>query len=114
MIHAASGAGVRARPVRRLGAASVGGLALPDASPTADHMYAPRGVWTDGTRVVVADSGNHRVLIWHTFPDRDGDTYPYRHSGAYSFHTCLPCWHTYPHCIRNRTGRYAGGYCVSV
>jgi hypothetical protein len=58
--------------VRRLGAASPGGLALPDASPTADHMYAPRGVWTDGTRVVVADSGNHRVLIWHTFPDRDG------------------------------------------
>jgi hypothetical protein len=47
-------------------------LALPAASPTADHMYAPRGVWTDGTRVVVADSGNHRVLIWHEFPDHDG------------------------------------------
>jgi len=28
-------------------------------------MYAPRGVWTDGERVVVADTGNHRVLIWH-------------------------------------------------
>ena len=35
-------------------------------------MYAPRGVWTDGKRVVVADSGNHRVLIWHTFPTSDG------------------------------------------
>jgi hypothetical protein len=35
-------------------------------------MYAPRGVWTDGRRVVAADSGNHRVLIWHTYPDRDG------------------------------------------
>lgn len=35
-------------------------------------MYAPRGVWTDGQRVVVADSGNHRVLIWHTFPGHDG------------------------------------------
>jgi hypothetical protein len=35
-------------------------------------MYAPRGVWTDGQRVVVADSGNHRVLIWHSFPDHDG------------------------------------------
>jgi hypothetical protein len=35
-------------------------------------MYSPRGVWTDGRRVVAADSGNHRVLIWHTFPDSDG------------------------------------------
>jgi hypothetical protein len=35
-------------------------------------MYAPRGVWTDGRRVVVADSGNHRVLIWHRFPEQDG------------------------------------------
>jgi hypothetical protein len=35
-------------------------------------MYAPRGVWTDGRRVVVADSGNHRVLIWHSWPDHDG------------------------------------------
>jgi hypothetical protein len=35
-------------------------------------MYSPRGVWTDGHRVVVADSGNHRVLIWHSFPAVDG------------------------------------------
>lgn len=35
-------------------------------------MYAPRGVWTDGRRVAVADSGNHRVLLWHDFPDHDG------------------------------------------
>lgn len=35
-------------------------------------MYAPRGVWTDGRRVVVADTGNHRVLVWHSWPDRDG------------------------------------------
>lgn len=35
-------------------------------------MYAPRGVWTDGQRVIVADTGNHRVLIWHNWPDRDG------------------------------------------
>ena len=59
-------------PVRRLGAASPGGLVLPDASPTAGRMYAPRGVWTDGRRVAVADSGNHRVLLWHDFPDHDG------------------------------------------
>ncbi len=61
-----------ATPIRRLGAASPGGLALPDASPTPGHMYAPRGVWTDGCRVVVSDSGNHRVLIWHRFPESDG------------------------------------------
>jgi hypothetical protein len=35
-------------------------------------MYAPRGVWTDGTRFVVCDTGNHRVLIWHTWPTHDG------------------------------------------
>lgn len=35
-------------------------------------MYAPRGVWLDGTRLIVADSGNHRILIWHRIPDVDG------------------------------------------
>lgn len=35
-------------------------------------MYAPRGAWTDGTRVVAADTGNHRVLIWHRLPAADG------------------------------------------
>ncbi len=72
MTHAFRVQGTSARPVRRLGAEAPGGLALPDASPTPSHMYAPRGVWTDGQRVVVADSGNHRVLIWHTFPEADG------------------------------------------
>jgi DNA-binding beta-propeller fold protein YncE len=32
-----------------------------------DHD-TPGGVWTDGTRVVVADTGNSRVLIWTSFP----------------------------------------------
>ncbi len=60
------------QPVRRLGAASPGGLALPAALPTPGQMYAPRGVWTDGRRVVIADTGNHRVLIWHDWPAVDG------------------------------------------
>ena len=64
--------GTSARPVRRLGGAAPGGLILPDASPTPGTMYAPRGVWTDGERVVACDTGNHRVLIWHTFPQHDG------------------------------------------
>lgn len=58
--------------MRRLGAAAPGGLALPAADPTPSHSYSPRGVWTDGDRVVVADSGNHRVLVWHHFPEYDG------------------------------------------
>lgn len=32
----------------------------------------PIAVWTDGTKVVVADSGNNRVLIWSTFPIANG------------------------------------------
>lgn len=72
MTSGVSAVGVSARPVLRLGAAAPGGLALPAADPTAGHMYSPRGVWTDGERIVVADSGNHRVLIWHTWPSADG------------------------------------------
>ncbi|MFM8734837.1 MAG: NHL repeat-containing protein [Pirellulales bacterium] len=55
-------------PAGWLGAPAPGGLALPDASPTADHLYAPRGVWLDGERLVACDSGNHRVLIWREIP----------------------------------------------
>lgn len=36
------------------------------------QMQYPRGVWTDGTRLVVADTGNNRVLIWNTFPTANG------------------------------------------
>ncbi|MBK9738270.1 MAG: hypothetical protein IPO93_01865 [Actinobacteria bacterium] len=67
-----SGVGAFASPILRLGAASPGGLALPAATPTASQMYAPRGVWTDGTRVIACDTGNHRVLIWHRLPGEDG------------------------------------------
>jgi hypothetical protein len=67
-----SGVGATARPVLRLGGESPGGLMLPDASPTPGTFYAPRGVWTDGTRIIASDTGNHRVLIWHSWPDTDG------------------------------------------
>jgi hypothetical protein len=39
---------------------------------TANKLSSPNGVWTDGTRLVVADTGNHRVLIWTTFPTSNG------------------------------------------
>jgi hypothetical protein len=53
------------RPACWLGAEAPGGLALPAALPTAHQLYAPRAVWLDDRRVIVADTGNHRVLIWH-------------------------------------------------
>lgn len=59
------------RPECWLGAPAPGGLALPSAMPAADTLYAPRGVWFDDDRLIAADSGNHRILIWNTFPERD-------------------------------------------
>ncbi len=56
----------------RLGAASPGGLALPGAAPTPSQMYAPRGVFLNEEWLVVADSGNHRILLWHGLPAQDG------------------------------------------
>ncbi len=58
-----------AAPWRWIGAEAAGGLVLPSATPTASHLYGPRGVWLDEERLVVADTGNHRVLIWN---DPDG------------------------------------------
>ena len=58
-------------PLTWLGAPAPGGLALPPANPTMAWMYSPRGVFLDEDYLVVADSGNHRVLIWHGVPERD-------------------------------------------
>ena len=60
------------RPRCVLGADSPGGLLLPPAHPSSATVYAPRGVWLDGETVVVTDTGNHRVLIWHSLPATDG------------------------------------------
>lgn len=58
-------------PLTWLGAPAPGGLALPPANPTMAWMYSPRGVFLDRECLVAADSGNHRVLIWHGVPERD-------------------------------------------
>lgn len=62
-------------PERWLGAPAPGGLALPSGTPSMAWMYSPRGVCLSREggedHLVVADSGNHRVLIWHGIPDRD-------------------------------------------
>ncbi|ODU04026.1 MAG: hypothetical protein ABS81_12010 [Pseudonocardia sp. SCN 72-86] len=55
-----------------IGAPAPGGLALPPAAPTRAWCYSPRGVHVDADQLVVADSGNHRVLIWHGVPGQDG------------------------------------------
>lgn len=60
------------RPHTWIGAPAPGGLALPPAHPTMAWLYAPRGVHLDDRYLIVADSGNHRVLIWHGVPGRDG------------------------------------------
>jgi hypothetical protein len=39
-----------------------------------DVMQEPGGVWTDGTRLAVADWGNGRVLIWTSFPTSNGQS----------------------------------------
>ena len=44
---------------------------LPNAGTTAaaaTNLFFPIGVYSDGTRLVVGDAGNSRVLIWSTFP----------------------------------------------
>ncbi len=81
--HNISGVGTRAdvipdvdltdgwSPARWLGAPAPGGLALPPAKPSMAWMYSPRGVFLGEQHVVVADSGNHRVLIWHGMPEDD-------------------------------------------
>lgn len=73
MTSAATATGAEvATPVRWLGGPSAAGLMLPDASPSPSTMYAPRGVCVTDDVVIVADTGNHRLLIWQSpLPDED-------------------------------------------
>lgn len=43
----------------------------PDWPPHAYTLSSPTAVWSDGEKLLVADSGNHRVLIWDEFPTRN-------------------------------------------
>jgi hypothetical protein len=43
-----------------------------ETPPTAQNTFNyPTGLSSDGTRLIVADNGNHRVLIWNTFPTQN-------------------------------------------
>ncbi len=41
-------------------------------TPAATTLNNPGGIWTDGTRLLVADTGNHRVLLWNSLPTANG------------------------------------------
>lgn len=42
-----------------------------DGVTARDTLRLPSGLWTDGEKLVVADAGNSRVLIWESFPTAD-------------------------------------------
>jgi hypothetical protein len=50
----------------------VNGSGVSSSSPNEITMNGPKAVWTDGTHLVVADSGNNRLLVWNTFPTASG------------------------------------------
>ncbi len=41
-------------------------------SCSAAGLYLPRGLWSDGTKLIVADSGNCRVVVYNTIPTSNG------------------------------------------
>lgn len=44
----------------------------PSQTASGSSLLYPSGVWSDGQRLAVADAWNHRVLLWHTFPQTSG------------------------------------------
>ncbi len=45
-------------------------LGVNDSSVSDISLQYPSGIWTDGEKLIVADAWNHRVLIWHQFPQK--------------------------------------------
>lgn len=41
-------------------------------SPSAQGLRGPQGVWIQNGRLFVADSQNHRVLVWNSIPTQNG------------------------------------------
>ena len=39
---------------------------------TASTLQYPSGLWSDGKQLIVADAWNHRVLVWHSIPNKNG------------------------------------------
>lgn len=55
-----------------LGQASAGGSTANAGGVSAATMSGPAAVATDGTRLAVADTGNHRVLLYQSWPTANG------------------------------------------
>lgn len=53
-----------------------------DAGSGLDRMNFPVNVATDGTRVVVADTENDRLLVWKSFPTANGQPADYAIGGS--------------------------------
>ena len=51
-----------------LGQTSLTATADDDGAPTASTLDRPQDVWSNGTRVLVADTQNNRILAWNAFP----------------------------------------------
>lgn len=45
---------------------------LQPASTTSTSLRGPEGVWIQGNQLFVADTQNHRVLIWNSIPSQNG------------------------------------------
>lgn len=43
-----------------------------DGAESASTLDRPTGVWSDGTRIMVADTFNNRVLVWSSWPTMNG------------------------------------------
>jgi DNA-binding beta-propeller fold protein YncE len=44
---------------------------IADSAPTRSTLSLPSGVWTDGKSLLIADTGNNRVLGWTPFPTQN-------------------------------------------
>lgn len=51
-----------------LGQPNMESAAANNGGRSASSLSTPRAVWSNGTRVFVADTSNNRILIWNTFP----------------------------------------------
>jgi len=45
-----------------------------DTNPAANTLSYPTSIWSDGTKLIVLDSNNNRILIWNTLPTSNFDT----------------------------------------
>jgi sugar lactone lactonase YvrE len=70
LVYDPNGAGNDASLV--LGQADFSTTTVNAGGPSASSMQGPTAAYSDGTSLWVGDTGNHRVLVWRTFPTSNG------------------------------------------